>query len=91
MNIDMVGVKTVLTLTFDFLENTEFQYITGLFDIAAQHANYPNGVKLEYFDITNAGDAKKTINCYIDSVTYLPHIVDDEIKWRDVTFTFVEL
>lgn len=90
MNVDITGVKISLAVSFDYLEDKDFQFISDIFDLQKQAAKYPDGITVEYFDIKDSG-AKKRITCFIDSVDYMPFIMEDTIAWRDVKINLVEI
>ncbi|MCL2797030.1 MAG: hypothetical protein FWD58_03125 [Firmicutes bacterium] len=95
MCVDITGVKKNLTVTFDVLSNDEFIFIRDFLSFENIERLDPNGLEVTYFD-----SAKKmvesvlqpvTIQCFVDSVNYVPFIVEDEIKWRDVVIELVEI
>lgn len=90
MHVDITDVKTTLTVTYDYLEDKDFRFISEVFDLLKQYENYPNGLTVEYFDVKDT-HAVKRITCYIDGLNYTPYVIGDGIAWRSVTITLVQI
>ena len=86
-HIDISAVTQQIIVRFDLLGNREFEFLTGLFEI--NKVEMPS-VDVEYFDFIGE-NCKCNAKCFVDSFTYTPFIIEDELRWRDVEITLIEI
>ena len=95
MCIDITKIKKNLTVSFDVLSEDDFNFIRDFLSFEDIEGLDPNGLAVTYFDsekvVVNTQEQSVTKQCFVDSVAYMPFIVEDNVKWRDVVIELVEI
>lgn len=82
MNIDVVGRKIQLKVTWDMLSEADMQQLLAL----EQSANV---LSVEYYDAKTSG--LKKMNAYVNGIEYTPYFQGDVINWQNVSLSLVEI
>jgi len=86
-HIDISAVVREIAVRFDMLGNDELEYLK--YHLNAEKIEM-HPVIVEYFQFLG-GNQERSVKCFLDSIGYTPFIYDDELKWRNVELTFVEI
>jgi len=88
MHVDIVATKKRLRIVFDMLSDTHLRKILDRFEVG-KDKDYisPVGHKVWYFDLPDG----ETKDFFVDEATFDPLVIEDGIKWRNVTINLLEI
>ena len=85
LHVDVSDSKQTLQIIFDVLTQDEFVEVKEVFGTDRPEEE---GIKVEYANVTiDDEDARY----FVDDFTFNPMILDDGIRWKDVTVSLVEV
>jgi len=89
MHVDITKSKRKLQIIFDILDNDTFEQVHDIFKAEKAEEMDPDGLTVKYRDL-RGGDVTGR-QFFVDNVSFVPHIVDDEVMWRDITIDLIEI
>lgn len=77
LNVDIVYEKASVNITWDFLNNDDFESILNLFP-------KDTTIQVSFFE-------KEAKEYYVESISYSPFYKNDELCWHDLQISITEI
>ena len=90
LHVDITASKQKLQIIFDILGQEEFEQVLDIFKAENTDEIDPEGLSVEYFDLRNSG-VKTERKFFVESVSFMPYIVENDVKWRDIVVDLLEI
>ncbi|MCL2177318.1 MAG: hypothetical protein FWB72_05200 [Firmicutes bacterium] len=105
LHVDIASTKQTLQIIYDYLDKESFEYVVGIFG-ANNSIAMTEGLVIEYsFDVSKKSkgknDDKPNYSNLLDNETlrkfivedfiFEPLIIDDNIKWKNISINLVEV
>jgi len=90
MHVDIIDNKENLQIVFDVLSEPELRAVMQAFGIKTIS---PDGIAVEYFNTNLSNNLSNMVRrtMYVRDFTFDPLIVEDGIRWRNVTIQLAEI
>lgn len=82
MNVDVIGRKVRLEVTWDMLDAQTMKQLLDLEQAASV-------LNIGYYDPKTMG--MKAIKAYVDGLEYSPYFEGENINWKDISLSLIEI